>query len=464
MAIVNGTNRDDRLFGTSGADTVNGFAGNDLLVGRNGNDRLNGGGGNDILNGGFGINTLNGGAGFDRVTYNFFNGGVNVDLRTGVTTSPGNINLRDRLISIEDIVGSSGNDRLIGNNADNDLFGVNGNDILNGFGGEDILSGGNGNDRLFGGEGNDTLNGGFGVDTFNGGAGFDLVNYNFFNGKVNVDLRTGVATFPGNTTLTERLISIEDVIGSGGNNSLIGNNLDNDLFGVKGNDRLIGLDGDDRLNGGEGNDTLNGGFGVDTLNGGAGFDLVTYNFFNGRVNVDLRTGVATFPGNKNLTERLISIEDVIGSGGNNVLIGNSADNDLFGVNGNDILYGVAGDDILYGGNGNDRLIGGGFVFNSFELDTLNGGLGADTFVLGNANRGFYRGEGYATISDFFREDGDKIQLKGNRSNYNFVQAVDGLEIRYAGSVDFAGFVEGVNRNLPVTDPDYISIANDFIYV
>ncbi|MBD2776909.1 calcium-binding protein [Iningainema tapete] len=56
MAIYNGTNGSDVIFGSSEDDTINGFAGN---------DSLSGGAGNDILRGGTGDDTLFGGAGDD---------------------------------------------------------------------------------------------------------------------------------------------------------------------------------------------------------------------------------------------------------------------------------------------------------------------------------------------------------------------------------------------------------------
>ncbi len=248
--------------------------------------------------------------------------------------------------------------------------------------------------------------------------------------------------------------------GTSGNNNLFGKAGPDIINGFGGNDILRGGDGNDVLRGGAGNDTLIGGFGIDILNGGTGFDLVNYNFFNGGVNVNLSTGRATFPGNTTLTETLISIEDVIGSGGKDFLIGNSADNDLFGVNGNDILNGSSGDDRLFGGNGNDWLIGGGFAFNSFEFDTLDGGFGADTFVLGNARGVFYDGAGFATITDFLWSEGDKIQVFGSQLDYDVVSVTGGVDILYLG--DTIAFVEGATLN--DVDPFPVSAGGDFVYV
>jgi len=72
-----------------------------------------------------------------------------------------------------------------------------------------------------------------------------------------------------------------------------------------------------------------------------------------------------------------------------------------------------------------------------DLDILTGSIGADTFVLGN-QRVYYRGDGYATIIDFRHILGDKIQLYGNRSQYQLRQenlvgtAVTDTSIYYVG--------------------------------
>ena len=64
MAIINGTENNDFLIGTTDADTLNALGGNDRLEGLAGDDVLNGGLGNDTLLGG-GSDTLDGGDGFD---------------------------------------------------------------------------------------------------------------------------------------------------------------------------------------------------------------------------------------------------------------------------------------------------------------------------------------------------------------------------------------------------------------
>jgi Ca2+-binding RTX toxin-like protein len=81
------------------------------------------------------------------------------------------------------------------------------------------------------------------------------------------------------------------------------------------------------------------------------------------------TAVPTFayggPGNDHLT----------GGSGKDSLYGGSGNDVLSGASGNDKLYGESGTDTLYGGAGGDYLEGG----SDFEVDTLWGGDGLDTF-------------------------------------------------------------------------------------
>lgn len=143
MAIINGNNSNNTLFGKfdplppffpDRPDIINGLGGNDILNALGTNDTLNGGLGNDTLNGNGGNDTLNGDGGNDRLN------------------------------------GGSGNDILNG--------GI-GNDSLNGGAGNDTINGGTGNDTLIGGSGNDILVGGAGKDTMSDQTGNDI--YRYFN-------------------------------------------------------------------------------------------------------------------------------------------------------------------------------------------------------------------------------------------------------------------------------------------
>ncbi|MGK7903927.1 MAG: calcium-binding protein [Hormoscilla sp.] len=129
-----------------------------------------------------------------------------------------------------------------------------------------------------------------------------------------------------------------------------------------------------------------------------------------------------------LIDRLENPDGLRGGQGNDRLFGLDGDDMLLGGGGNDRIVGGRGDDLLEGGDGNDRLIGvrrrnGGKPPGWGEMDTLTGGAGSDTFVLGDANYVYYddRDRGtmgvrdFAMITDF--ADGDTIQLKGIARDY-----------------------------------------------
>jgi len=147
----------------------------------------------------------------------------------------------------------------------------------------------------------------------------------------------------------------------------------------------------------------------------------------------------------------LSLDNPIGYGlaGNDALYGsNGSDDTLYGNRGSDFLVGNGGDDVLvggygfdslYGGDGSDELSGGAgndYLYaygggTEFELDTLEGGTGADTFVLGG-DGAFYLegGEQYALIVDFSRAEGDKLRVFGSISDYSLEVNVFGVYVNY----------------------------------
>ena len=106
------------------------------------------------------------------------------------------------------------------------------------------------------------------------------------------------------------------------------------------------------------------------------------------------------------------------------------DDVLRGGRGNDVLRSFSGDDKLFGGDGNDMLVGGELYnlalhqqFDGTEVDLLNGGKGADLFVLGDTTSSYYTNFGSssnpnrAVIADFNVFEGDQVQLRGVASDY-----------------------------------------------
>ncbi len=173
-----GNSGNDQLEAGSGNDVLDGGTGNDVLLGGSGNDALKGSSGDDILQGGRGNDTLIGGAGNDTASFEGAAKRVFANLKEGTATGEG----KDTLSGIENLTGSSHDDKFHGNHRDNilngnagddRLYGRNGHDQLDGGEGDDYLDGGSGDDVLVGGAGNDTLKGYRGADTLTGGEGDD---------------------------------------------------------------------------------------------------------------------------------------------------------------------------------------------------------------------------------------------------------------------------------------------------
>ncbi|QUJ77343.1 calcium-binding protein [Sulfitobacter albidus] len=261
----------DEVYGDAGNDIVGGEAGNDSLFGGEGDDRLFGGSGNDMLNGGSGNDELNGGGNFDTADYSDATQSLVVNINfAGDQTVSAQMGT-DRFVSIEGILGGSGNDLLVGNAAGNVIDGGAGNDQIYGIGAGDVLRGGSGNDLIEGSGGNDSMDGGAGDA--------DIISYFNSGGGVTVNLRLqGTAQAVGGSSGVDTFEGFENIYGSNvGGDVLVGDDNDNIVLGFGGNDRVFGFGGDDNLIGMQGNDTLAGGRGADSLNGGNGSDTFVFN-------------------------------------------------------------------------------------------------------------------------------------------------------------------------------------------
>jgi Ca2+-binding RTX toxin-like protein len=231
---------------------------------------------------------------------------------------------------------------------------LSGDDLINGSSGNDSLDAFNGNDKLYGNDGNDILSAGNCDDLFNGGAGSDTADYQQASAGVTLNLSNAQPQYnegEGFDTLT----GIENLIGSRYKDSLTGNAVANTLNGGMGDDNLSSSAGNDLLIGEDGNDGLNGGAGNDTLLGGAGVDWGQFWSATAAVTIDLNLTTAQNTQGAGI-DMLIGIENLNGTGFNDLLKGNNLDNILLGNKGNDTLVGGAGDDILTGGEGKDTFV------------------------------------------------------------------------------------------------------------
>jgi Ca2+-binding RTX toxin-like protein len=225
--------------GLDSSETLTGTSANEVICGRGGDDRIIPGAGDDVVVGGDGV---------DAVSYRDSNAPVTVKLQYGSAEGSGH----DYVFLTENVLGSAYGDHIDGDWGPNTLnagpgadfvYGLDSADTIYGGGGADIMGGSRGNDRIF------------------GGAGRDTVDYNRAS-SVTIDLSKGTGSGQG----LDSFVSVENVIGSSGNDRLVGNGSPNSLRGDGGSDRLVGLGG---------NDDLSGGPGVDLCDGGAGTDRAT---------------------------------------------------------------------------------------------------------------------------------------------------------------------------------------------
>jgi Ca2+-binding RTX toxin-like protein len=313
------------LGGDAGGDTyssienVTGSALADAINGDAGANTLNGGAGDDVLQGRGGADALQGGGGIDTATYGNSAGGVTVNLALG--TGLGSDAQGDTLTGIENVIGTALADTLIGDGGANVLTGADGDDTIRSAAGNDVVSGGNGNDLI---------NAGAGADAIDGGAGVDTVFYDSSTVGVNVNLANGTGL--SGDAQGDTLTGIENLVGSGFN------------------DTLTGDGGANSLAGGDGDDVLHGGAGADALGGGNGVDAVDYTG-SAAISVNLLTGTGS--GGDAQGDTLTGIENLFGTTFADTLTGNAGANILGAGDGDDLLLGGGGADQLRGGNGTD---------------------------------------------------------------------------------------------------------------
>jgi Ca2+-binding RTX toxin-like protein len=233
-----------------------------------------------------------------------------------------------------------------------------------------------------------------------------------------------------------------DVVDGGqGDDMISGGAGDDNLFGgarrgghgTGGNDRIFGGDGNDALIGGDGDDTLDGGAGADILTGGDGFDTASYADAAAAVSIDLTKASSAWTGDAR-GDVFSSIDQILLSNFNDLLIGDANANVVKGGDGDDRIFGGGGDDGLSGGNGNDLVQGGdgndvlrgdGFVsgpgndrlFGNAGDDVLGGDGGSDALDGGAGADVLNGGDGYDTASYGDATSGVSIDLTAASSSW-----------------------------------------------
>jgi Ca2+-binding RTX toxin-like protein len=397
---LQGTDFADRLIGGNGNNYMQGLGGDDFMGGGSGGDYLDGGDGSDVIDGGGDFDTaaftLAAGSGtlsvaLDGTDWLVLRDGESVAritaTATGFTVQGLNSGAQlgtDSVANVEQLQFQiSGNPNVlsvINGTPGNDFFnGTGGNDLVVGLGGADTLFGMDGDDAIDGGEGDDFLSGGGGIDTLVGGAGNDTASWEYSTGPVTADLFAGSANefdAAGNLLSTDTLSGIENLTGSGFNDTLVGDANANTLRGLAGSD---------------------------ILNGGGGVDTASWENNSGRVVADLSAGNAgefDATGHFLSADALIAIANVTGSAFDDSLIGNSGANLLRGLGGNDTIMGRAGDDTLEGGDGNDVLRGeaGNGYAGPAGNDVLRGEGGDDLLNGGGGTDSYEGGDGFDRVS------------------------------------------------------------------
>jgi Ca2+-binding RTX toxin-like protein len=314
--------------------------------------------------------------------------------------------------------GQVGNDTVVGGNKDDDLIGDEGNDTLTGGPGDDRLIPGAGNDTANAGPGDDNLSifepqtGNDGTDVLSGGDGRDFYDADSVQAGLTItlnDVADDGTGCPGAACENDNIHSdIEDIRSGQGNDTIVGTAAPNNIDAEGGNDNVDGGPGGDQIGGADGNDTLNGGAGpdqifdfggTDSFNGGPGDDLLFPAFaddgsdtmmggggydtldssdeccstvgirvsLDGQPNDGINDPSSTAPKDNVMPD----LENLLGTGGADILIGSSRPNELDGNGGADVLVGGKGADGLIGDRGNDTITGGK------GADEIDGGGGSD---------------------------------------------------------------------------------------
>lgn len=456
---IEGGDGNDQLLGGLGNDTLDGGAGDDQLhagtPGETGNNILRGGAGNDSLNGYNGNDTFEGGPGNDTITDPY--GGQNVYLfnrgdgqdtlpnhgtvRFGTGVLPTDVTVRgtsdlsmvlgingttdkmtlfgwmnpfftSRIERVEfadgtvwDLatlvakaaIGTEGDDYLAGTNGNDVRAGLGGHDTISGFDGDDVLDGGSGNDRLVGGNGNDQLDGGPGNDQLEGQRGNDTYIFGRGYGADAIyETETDDSGLADVLRLTSGVIPGDVTLLRDGNNLLLSIDQSATQIAVKNyfltdsakieqimfNDRTTWnaaaiashtfVGAINEMTGTAGNDT----FAVDNIQ-----DTVVEALNQGTDTIQSLVSYALPDNVENLT--LTSYFHVDGSGNllDNVIVGNSGNNNLVGSV-ND--YWGGGNDTLQGGLGDDTYV---VIANTDQvIEAPNEGIDSVTHI-GDANRG-----------------------------------------------------------------------------
>ncbi|TPK85674.1 hypothetical protein FJ936_09035 [Mesorhizobium sp. B2-4-13] len=286
-------------------------------------------------------------------------------------------------------------------------LGTDGDDVMIGGPDADVLSGGHGDDVILGNDGADTLLGGAGDDLIKAGAGDDVV----FGGAGN-----------------------DIIFGGDGHDMLFGDAGDDRIFGDAGNDVIEGGAGNDTVYGGSGDDRIiaNVGDGNDVYWGEDGQDTLDYAAISASLTIDLGNGLlhhGSVSSAQSGQDTVFGFENVIAGSGNDTIIANDAANTMDGGLGNDtFVFGSAAD-----ANG-DTIVGlqPGDKIDLSMIDANTSAAGHQSFVL-FAGAGF-TSAGQVMVNYQTAADGEHTLVKGEVNG----DGVADFSIDVAGHHDLDG--------------------------
>jgi Ca2+-binding RTX toxin-like protein len=342
----------NRLIGNSGANSLSGDAGNDTLDGGSGIDTMTGGDGSDYYyvrdNGDLvsETNAIAATGGTDTVYSTLSNYTLGTNVENGRILATGTANLTGNTLS-NLLYAGAGNNSLTGGDGTDTVsyaYGLSGTTGVTvslalataqatvGSGSDTLdsienLTGSSYNDRLTGNAGANILDGGSGIDTLTGGDGSD---YYYVRDSGDLVSETNAVAATGGT----------DTVYSTLSTYTLGANVENGRILSTGTAHLTGNTLNNLLYAGAGNNSLDGRTGTDTVSYAYGLSGTT------GVTVSLALATAQATGGSG-TDTLISIENLTGSSYNDLLTGNAGANILDGGSGIDTMTGGDGSDTYY---------------------------------------------------------------------------------------------------------------------
>ncbi|MDU8911964.1 calcium-binding protein [Aestuariicoccus sp. MJ-SS9] len=346
---------------------------------------------------------------------------------------------------------------ISGDSGDNLLTGTANNDFISGLGGDDTLDGGGGND---------ILRGGAGADFLFGGTGVDRADYRDSSAAVDIRYDPGTsanAEGTGGTAEGDSLTSVEAIIGSAYDDTVIGNDADNIFFVYGGADYFNGEGGSDSVDFQIALDAQ-AGLGV-VVNLGATVydaaftsftttDVMTWQNSNTHIISDAVTAGAD-------GTQLYKVENVDGTDNADWITGSNDDNALDGHAGDDFLFGLSGQDTLLGGNGDDHLDGGwaedsllgeagnDSLFGSYGDDTMRGGDGFD-----------YLGGGDG-VDRLYGDGGSDVLNAGDGDDIDYLTGGSGADIFEFGDQTGSDRILDFEPGTDVIDLSANTALNDF---